>query len=261
MILVLAGTADGRDIVRMLADRGRRVVACVATAYGGELLAGSGAHVIIDQPLDKNKLALLIEQYRITAVIDATHPFAEVISAAAAGVCREKGVSYLCYRRPVLKLPESPLITFVAGYQEAAEMAAAAGQVIFLTAGSKSLDVFLAVARAGGRRLVARVLPVPAVLTRCLELGLTAADLVAMQGPFSVALNRALLVEYRASVLVTKESGAVGGTDTKVVAALDLGIPVVIIKRPEPPAGAVSNAEEILKKLECWESEELESGI
>ncbi|RJQ29440.1 MAG: precorrin-6A reductase [Peptococcaceae bacterium] len=250
MILVLAGTGDGRDIVRMLADRGKRVVACAATAYGGELLACSGAHVIIDQPLDKNELALLIERFRITAVVDATHPFAEAISAAAAGVCREKGMRYICYRRPALKLPENPLITFAADYQEAAEVAAAAGQVIFLTTGSKNLDVFLTAARAAGRRLVARVLPVPAVLTRCLELGLTAADLVAMQGPFSVALNRALLMEYRASVLVTKESGTVGGADTKVAAALDLGIPVVIIKRPEPPAGAVNNPEEIWKELE-----------
>lgn len=249
MILVLAGTVDGRDLVKMLAEQGREVIACAATAYGGKLLAGSGAKMVIDRPLDKKELASLIGQSGITAVIDATHPFAEVISANAAGVCREKGVRYICYRRPVLKMVENPLITFAAGYREAAETAAAMGEVIFLTTGSKSLDVFLRAAGARGRRVVARVLPTPEVLTRCLELGMAVSDIVAMQGPFSVALNKALLQECRASVLVTKESGVEGGTSTKIDAALELGLPVVVIKRPEPPAGAVSNLEEILCNL------------
>lgn len=250
MILVLAGTADGRDIIGMLAEQGKQVVACTATAYGGELLVGSGAHVVVNRPLDKNELALLVEQYRVTVVVDATHPFAEVISATAAAVCREKGLRYICYQRPALELPEHPLITFAGNYQEAAEMAAAAGEVIFLTIGSKNLDVFLAAARSRERRVVVRILPTPAVLTHCLNLGLSVVDIVAMQGPFSIALNRALLQEYRASVLVTKESGAEGGTDTKIAAALDLGIPVVVVKRPEPPAGTVSTPEEIFSRLD-----------
>jgi precorrin-6A/cobalt-precorrin-6A reductase len=57
-------------------------------------------------------------------------------------------------------------------------------------------------------------------------------EIIAMQGPFSYELNKALLIDYRASVLVTKESGPVGGTDNKIKAALDLGIPVILMERP-----------------------------
>ena len=56
-----------------------------------------------------------------------------------------------------------------------------------------------------------------------------------MQGPFGVEMNRAMLVHYRAEVLVSKESGGLGGTDAKLTAALELGVPVVLVQRPQIP--------------------------
>ena len=64
------------------------------------------------------------------------------------------------------------------------------------------------------------------------RLGLSPKQIVAMQGPFSQALNREMFRQYRADVIVTKNSGAIGGTDTKIAAAVELGLPVVVIDRP-----------------------------
>ena len=71
--------------------------------------------------------------------------------------------------------------------------------------------------------------------------------LMALRPPISRELNRALFAEHRADVLVTKASGAAGGVAEKVLAALDLGMKVVVIRRPvENDADAVSTFEAAL---------------
>jgi precorrin-6A/cobalt-precorrin-6A reductase len=70
-----------------------------------------------------------------------------------------------------------------------------------------------------------------------------------MQGPFSLELNRALFKQYGAEVVVTKNSGVVGGTDTKIAAALELALPVVVINRPREQEGAITTREELLEKI------------
>ena len=64
------------------------------------------------------------------------------------------------------------------------------------------------------------------------SLGLTPKNIIALQGPFSTELNIALYKQYRADVIVTKNSGEIGGTDTKLEAAMALGLPVVMVDRP-----------------------------
>ena len=120
----------------------------------------------------------------------------------------------------------------VHSYEEAAETAAGLGRHIFLTTGSRNLARFVHAAAAFDCVLTARVLPTAEVVALCAELGLTPAQIIAMQGPFSRALNRAMYEKYEADVIVTKNSGTVGGTDAKFQAAEDLGLPVVVIDRP-----------------------------
>ena len=62
---------------------------------------------------------------------------------------------------------------------------------------------------------------------------MTPKEIVALQGPFSEELNIALYRQYGAEVVVTKNSGEIGGTDTKLTAARKLGLPVVMIDRPK----------------------------
>jgi len=250
MIMVLAGTADGREIVKALASRGLRVLACAATPYGASLLEGSGALRISGGRLNGAGMEQMIEENKVAVLVDATHPYAEEVSAVAAGACRKKEIRYIRYQRLESPVRKHPLLYYARSYGEAATKAAELGEVVFLTTGSKTLEIFLEVAQRKGRRVVARVLPHPEVLQKCFDLGLAPADIVAMQGPFGYEINLALLRSYNASVLVTKDGGAPGGAAEKIAAALELGIPVVLVKRPESVPGAVGSIDELLEMIE-----------
>jgi precorrin-6A/cobalt-precorrin-6A reductase len=231
MILVLSGTRDATEIIQLLKKEGLKVLATAVTEYGSALARKAGADQIIGGALDEKGMAGLIREKGVTAVVDATHPFAVEASKNAMQACEESGVAYLRYERGPANLPDDPLISFVDGFDEAAQKASKQGDVIFYTAGSKGLDVFLK--EAGGKRIVVRVLPEENAIKRCLDLGIKPENMIAAKGPFSVEVNRAMMKEHGAEVLVTKESGSTGGVEAKVKAALTLKIPVVIIKRPK----------------------------
>lgn len=258
MILLLAGTADGREIASRLSSAGHRFIACTATEYGGRLLENSSAQEIISDRLDAEELVELIRNRQVQLVVDATHPYAEVVTANTIRACAVTATKYIRFQRPELVMPVSPLINPVRGYPEAADQAVKlAEQNIFLATGVKTLSTFVAAARPAGKKLTVRIIPDPEGLRRCLELGIEPGDIVAMQGPFSTDLNKQLLIHYRADVLITKESGTIGGTDAKLAAALDLAIPVVLIKRPPVPEGALDNIEELLTIIALYERTEV----
>ncbi len=232
MILILAGTADGRELARDIQAEGYKVLLSAATAYGKELAGETPARA---GALDEAGFAGLMAREGIELVVDASHPFAANVSRTAISACERAGVPYIRFERPEAHVPEHPLIYKAASFPEAAEKAGELGDCIFLTTGSNSLEVFAQATALRGKRLVARVLPLPEVIGKCLDLGLRPADIAALQGPFGVEMNRAMLVHYRAEVLVSKESGGLGGTDAKLTAALELGVPVVLVQRPQIP--------------------------
>ena len=258
MILLLAGTADGREIAARLSSAGHRLIACTATGYGGRLLENSSTAEIISGRLGAIELVELIRNRKIRLVVDATHPYAEEVTINAGRACAVTATKYIRYQRPALAMPVSPLIHLVQGYPQAADKAVElANQSIFLASGVKTLATFVTAVRTAGKKLTVRIIPDPEGLRRCLELGIEPKDIVAMQGPFSVDLNKQLLIHYRADVLVTKESGTAGGTDAKLEAALALAIPVVLIKRPPVPEGAIDNLEELLANIALHERMEM----
>ncbi len=232
MILILAGTADGRELARDIQAEGYRVLLSAATAYGQELAGETPARA---GALDEAGFTGLISDEGIELVVDASHPFAANVSRTAISACELAGVPYVRFERPEVNVPENPLLYKVTSFPEAAEKAGALGDCIFLTTGSNKLELFVEAPSLRGKRLVARVLPLPDVIRKCLELGLKPADIAAMQGPFGVEMNLAMLIHYGAEVLVSKESGGLGGTDAKITAALELGIPVVLVQRPQIP--------------------------
>lgn len=249
MILLLGGTTEGRAAAQTLTAAGWPVLVSVATPYGAALAGEGFAGRVVVGRRDEAALAALIREWGVRLVIDATHPFATEAHRNARQAATRCGVPYLRYTRPQVPLPAAPLLIACADFTAAAREAAARGPVIFLTTGSKTLPLFLPVARAAGCRLVVRVLPEPAVIAACREAGLLPQDIVALTGPVGVELNVALFRAFGATVVVTKESGTVGGQDAKIEAALNLGIPVVVVRRPPEPPGAIFTAAELLKRV------------
>ena len=234
MIFVLAGTQDGREIVRLLLEQGHDVAASVVSSYGGELLAHAcGQRCLInDKPLDEAALKDYLQEHDIRLLVDASHPYAANISRNAIAVCQALSIPYIRYERDLSKL-DYDRITVVHSYEEAAQAAAALGTKIFLTTGSRNLDKFVHSQDLKNCELTARVLPTAEVIGLCESLGLDAGHIVALQGPFSMELNRELFRKYGAEVIITKNSGTIGGTDTKFAAAAELNLPIVLIDRPK----------------------------
>lgn len=232
MILVLSGTKDGSKIISLLKKNGCEVVASATTEYGAGLAKRAGADEVIARALDYSGMVETLRRKKVLALIDATHPFAAEASRNAIKAAKSAGVKYLRFERKWSRLPKSQSIHYAKNFSEAAKKAAKLGDTIFFAAGSRNLRVFLE-SITTKKRVVARILPDLRSLEKCFELGLAPSDIIAAQGPFSYALNKAMLKEFKADVAVTKESGAVGGVESKVKAALALKIPVVVVKRPE----------------------------
>ncbi len=246
MILVIGGTAEGRVIARELAARGEGVLVSTATGYGFDLAVRDGVPALKGR-LDSGELADLIAARSIKVLVDASHPFAVEVSRNAAAACNLAGIRYVRYARPEVEIPGGPLVVKVEDYHEAARRACDLGRTIFLTSGSRTAPVFYGLARERGRRVVFRVIPDPETIRGLLAMGVSPADVVAIQGPFSEEMNVALIRHYRAEVVVTKESGREGGIREKISAALSLGLPAVVIKRPPEPPGAARSVAEAIK--------------
>lgn len=234
MIFVAAGTKDGRDLVTFLLGHGYDVTASVVSRYGEQLLSesrGSGRLLINDQPLDEKGFSDYFHAHHIRLAIDASHPYAADVSRNLMNACVAQSVPYIRYERDLSEFPGASVM-LVHSYEEAARQAACCGKNVFLTTGSRNLERFTRHSALKDCVLTVRVLPTAGVVRQCEELGIDPGHIVAMQGPFSRALNRELYVKYKADVVITKNSGTIGGTDTKVAAAADLALPVIVIDRP-----------------------------
>jgi precorrin-6A/cobalt-precorrin-6A reductase len=232
MILVLAGTRDGRELASRLADNGHQVLASVVSEYGASLAKHPQVQVH-SGALDETGLANLIRNAGVKYIVDASHPYAVGISENAMKASAQTGTVYLRFERPLTPLPEYERLHVVSDARQAAQAASLLGKTVFLTTGSRALSIFKEEPALQNCRVIARVLPDPGVIEQCIAQGFSPRDIVAIQGPFSLALNIEMFRFYQADVIVTKNGGDIGGADTKIEAAIYLNLPIVVIDRPQ----------------------------
>ena len=230
MIFLAAGTKDGRDLAAFLQAKGYDIVISTATSYGGWLAVGS-AKKVREGKLNTKGLSKYILHNNIEIFIDATHPYAVDISHNAMEACHLCAVPYIRYERNDI-LPEYNQLYKASTMSQAAELAASMGNKIFLSTGSNSLPYYVQHPCLKNKHLIIRVLPTKEVITKCKRLGFLPNQIIAMQGPFSKALNKELYLKYNAEVIITKNGGKEGGTDTKIIAAKELSLPIIVLERP-----------------------------
>jgi precorrin-6A/cobalt-precorrin-6A reductase len=158
------------------------------------------------------------------AVVDATHPFAERISASAATAARTAGVPLLLLRRPGWTPGDGDDWRWVDSLDEAAAVLPEVGTRVFLTTGRQGLAAF---AGADLWFLIRCVDPPDPPLPARMRLLLD-------RGPYTLDGELALMRAHRVDVLVTKDSGG-PHTRAKLAAARELRLPVVVVRRPGPP--------------------------
>ena len=228
-ICVFAGTSEGRRLLEFLAGQAVRALACVATDYGEALVPHAANIEVSTGRLDGDAMRALFAERRFDLVIDATHPFATVVSENIARACKEIGTEYLRLNRGDSASDGDAVI--VDSIQAAAEFLASHPGNALLATGSKELEPYTAVPDWQAR-FWPRVLPMASSLEACATAGFAPAHIIAMQGPFSVEMNVATLKAIRAQWLVTKASGDSGGFADKVEAARLAGARCVVIGKP-----------------------------
>jgi len=236
-VLVLGGTGEARRLATALVDRGVDVLSSLAGRVADPVLPVG--EVRIGGFGGAGGLTAWLGEHCPRAVMDATHPFAAQITASAATAAAQHGTPLLRLQRPGWHPGPGDTWRHVDSLTVAAE-AVAGYRSVFLTTGRQGISAFAALP---GRVLVRSVdppdEPLPAGATLLLD-----------RGPFSVADELALMREHAVDVVVTKDSGG-HLTEAKLTAARELGIPVVLVRRPPLPPGVqtVTTVEEALAWL------------
>lgn len=229
------------------------------------LLGATAAAREIEEHLRNRGIALVhmetqVEKSLLTApsvVLDLSHPSSSIKFAPLRQWCEQRGIPYLRLERPETQVPVSSQIYPVFDWEEllrkleqrVMDFRRQKGRpaTVFVTTGSHQLETITQSPLARLSRLVVRVLPEGRLVQKCQDLGIPPRDIVAMQGPFSKEINRILFKFYGADLLLTRDSGPAGGTDTKISAALALGLEIVLLKRTRASAGlTVNSVEEVL---------------
>lgn len=225
MILILGGTAEARELAAAVHSAGMPVISSLAgrvshprLPVGDVRIGGFGG---------PQAMARWLAERKVPAVVDATHPFAERISASAASACAAAGVPLLRLQRPGWQERPGDRWYWVDDLAQAAAVVAQMGERVLLTTGRQGLEAFAGIGDAW-------------FLIRCVEEPEVALpprhELLLDRGPYTHTGERTLMQSHEIGVLVTKDSGG-AHTVAKLDVARELGLPVIVVRRPPSPAG------------------------
>lgn len=234
-VIIFAGTTEGRTISEYLASCKVPVTACVATEYGETLLTENEYLKVHAGRMDQEEIAAFIREKGAELVIDATHPYAAVVSENVAAACEREQVDYVRLIRGSSAESVDQAV-LVGSVDEAVEYLKKTEGNILATTGSKELFKYTQIP-GFEKRVFARVLSTGEVAAACEKLGFVGKNLICMQGPFSEELNIAMLHQFDCKYLVTKETGKAGGFEEKLHAAKAAGATLVLVGRPPEQKG------------------------
>ena len=249
-ILIFSGTTEGRQLADILDASGICADVCVATGYGHEVMTEGQYRNIYTGRLTEEEMKEFMQKGDYAAIVDATHPYAVVVSSNIRQASAQAGLPYYRLRRTLQSAGDDSDVIYVKSQQECVRALEQTSGNILLTTGSNELHCYCE-NEALRERLFVRVLPGTESIEICHKNGILGRQIIAMQGPFSEEMNLALLHQYQIRYMVTKESGASGGFSEKISAAKKAGVSVFVIENPEAENGEQKeNLEEILQKIE-----------
>jgi precorrin-6A/cobalt-precorrin-6A reductase len=224
-LLILGGSTEATRLAAALAGNG---------AYAPTVSFAGRTEAIVPPPVPYrvggfggiDGLMQYLVSERIDALVDATHPFAAQMKAHAIAAAKLAGVPLLAVERPAWTAGPGDNWIEVDSMEAAVDALGEARRRVFLGIGRLNLHVF---ARAPQHAYLVRLVDKPRE-----KLPLPDVEVVVARGPFQEASDRAMLENFRAELVVTKNSGGTAA-DAKLAAARALGLPVVMVRRPAVP--------------------------
>lgn len=249
MIGFILGTSEGKKFLSLINKYTDNIVVSTATEYGGELLSSYKVKHINTKPLDKEGLKKLIIDFNINVIVDASHPYAEIVSRNTMESCKELNIEYIRYERlGVLSEEKGENIIRVKSYEELEQVLNYIPGNIYNTTGSRNIKKILDLNVQN--RIIHRILPSWKILKEVLDQGVKLEDVIAIKGPIGYELNKGFIQEYDAKALITKDSGLQGGVLEKLKATEDTNIKLIVIEKPSIEYGKVfHNEDSVIKYL------------
>jgi precorrin-6A/cobalt-precorrin-6A reductase len=231
VIFLEGGTADGREAAERLAAAGEEVIYSSISNYNAPK-ENRHLHWHIGT-MDADQLKDFLTEQKVTVFVDATHPYARQASVNAMAACGALHLRYIRFERPGILSMAPELQKQVRHFPDYDEMVSYLQNFpgnILTTTGSRELAHYQTLDK---ERLFIRVLPTSSVLKKCEGLGYKPSHIFGMQGPFSQAMNAAMIEDHEIRFVTTKDSGDIGGVADKIRAAKEKGAEVLCVDRPD----------------------------
>jgi len=248
-IWLFSGTGEGPPLAAALRQRGWRVrvwvvAAVAARAYPRDegLVVEVGALGGAD-PLRSTLQAAGRAGAAPRWVVDATHPFAQRISADLARVCPPLGVPLLRLQRPPLPPGRAVLLPTL----EALGQQRLVGRALLLAIGARQLAAARAHSPAAAHH--ARLLPSAGALALAMAAGLAPERVACLRPTESGLLERALCRRWGIEAVLARQSG---GAPEQLWHGItqELGLDLLLLRRPPEPEGVVClEAADLLQRL------------
>ena len=257
-VIIFGGTTEGRELARILADRGALVTVSVATELGAEMLGDISSE---EEPghfrtlvgrMNVEEMQGIIREFDICYIRVIRKEAESSGSAQGSEAVRQSETvrgsetvpkSESDQKSKAVQKPEdgqrSDFVILVRSAADAAAYLFGTKGNILLTTGSKELGAYAEIPR---ERMYVRVLPTHDSIAACEAADVPHRNIIAMFGPFSQRMNEAMLEQYHISYLVTKEAGRNGGFEEKLRAAKRCGVKAIVIRRPEDSGVTVEEA-------------------
>lgn len=230
-ICLFAGTTEGRQLAEILYCAADLTV-CVATEYGEVLLKQIDGITLHAGRMDADEMVRFFTENRFDYIIDATHPYAELVTENIPVAAKYTKIPVMRILRETDRHIADAV--YVPTVEAARDYLSEKDGTIFLTTGSKELSAYIGLDMT---RVWARVLPLASSLESCQKAGILPAHIIAAQGPFTEEINLAQMKMIGARYMVTKSSGKNGGFEEKIRAAKAIGALPIIIGQPPQTEG------------------------
>lgn len=235
-VFLMGGTKESIEIIKFIKNNfNSYILTTTTTEYGSKLAIDGGSDATIAKPLPKDEIINILNgKTNFDIFIDATHPFASHVTNTAIEVSKICKIPYIRFERPTSNFEniDDSRVIQVNSFDDAGKLIAKKYNQsnVLHFAGANTMETILKY--VSPEYFYPRILEVKSSLEKCEELGIKKDHIIPMKGTSTIEENEKLIEKTDASIIITKESGDIGGVIPKIKAANSKNIDVLLITRP-----------------------------